>query len=92
MLPGILTIRCTLTLIRLLAVRLVAAFETGDRPAEVRRLRTAVRAFQKGKAGNEGEEKEQVGTPAGAPAAVRGQVLGLVGQILDLLLPQQQQQ
>ncbi|RYO82157.1 hypothetical protein DL764_009652 [Monosporascus ibericus] len=73
-------------LIRPLAVRLVAALEAGDRPA-VRRLRAAVRALQEGEAENEGEKEGQVGTPAGAPAAVRRQVLGLVRQILDLLLP-----
>ncbi|RYP28094.1 hypothetical protein DL768_011231 [Monosporascus sp. mg162] len=43
----------------------------------------------------QGEQQQQQGqqaAPAGGPAAVRAQVLALVGQIRDLLLPQQQQQ
>ncbi|RYP15023.1 hypothetical protein DL767_010363 [Monosporascus sp. MG133] len=76
-------------LARPLAVRLVAALEAGNRPAEVRRLRAAVRALLEKK--NEEEKKEQQ-APAVGGAGVRGQVLALVGQILDLLLPPQQQQ
>ncbi|RYP08467.1 hypothetical protein DL764_001893 [Monosporascus ibericus] len=77
------------TLIRPFVIRLIAALETGDRLTEVRRLRAVMRALQEGKAGNGRKEKEQVGAPTDGPAAVRGQVLTLIGQILDLLLPQQ---
>ncbi|RYO89388.1 hypothetical protein DL764_008591 [Monosporascus ibericus] len=73
-------------LIRPLTVRLVAAFEAGDRPA-IRRLRAAMRALQEGKAKNERKKERQVNTPAGTSAAVRRQVLAFIRQIHDLLLP-----
>ncbi|RYP08955.1 hypothetical protein DL764_001566 [Monosporascus ibericus] len=53
--PGIPVIRPAL--IRPFAIRLIAALEAGDRPAEVRRLRAVMRALQEGKAENEGEEE-----------------------------------
>ncbi|RYP43671.1 hypothetical protein DL768_009789 [Monosporascus sp. mg162] len=58
--------------------------------AEMDRLRAAVRVLLEG--GAEEEQEEEQAPPAGGPAAVRAQVLALVGQILDLLLPQVQQQ
>ncbi|RYP20483.1 hypothetical protein DL767_009437 [Monosporascus sp. MG133] len=88
---------------RAAAVRFVEALENNAPRREVDRLRTAVRVLLEG-----GKEEEEVAppapagsvtpapaggaAPAGDPAAVRAQVLALMGQILDLLLPQQQQQ
>ncbi|RYP27091.1 hypothetical protein DL768_011338 [Monosporascus sp. mg162] len=68
--------------VRPFVVRLVKVFENEALRRDIDRLRASIRVLLKEKGGGE----EEQAAPAGNPAAVRVQVLALVGQILDLLL------